>query len=232
MFGTKFIDRYRTYQAADQEYKALNQNIWNNKNKSDSPPPAFQPSTPRRSLHLQLKKINPDYLFWLAIPGTSINYPVVRSPRPGYYLNHTFGGTENPSGCLFIQEDTPAPGNGNTVIFGHNMKDGTMFSDLKKYKDEEYYKNHAIFYVYDKESWHKAEIFSIQIRHESDLDCYETEFHNQTEKQEFIYRMEETSIHPAAFTPSVEDPFISLSSCYGKTGRIIVQASILCYTED
>ena len=247
LFCFQLISRYRTYHAAEQEYKDLNRNIWNNQFKSNlatpgeptSDIPTIPPFSPNLSSsrshlppHLQLKKINPDYLFWLTIPGTAINYPVVRSPRPGYYLNHTFQKTENPSGSLFIQEDTPAPGNGNTVVFGHNMKDGTMFSDLKKYKDENYYNDHAMIYLYYNERWYKARIFSIQIRHESKFDCYETEFHDQTQKQEFITHMKKTSLYPTMFTPSDSDPIISLSTCYGRTERMIVQASILCYTDN
>jgi sortase B len=190
------------------------------------------PLTPIIPLEKQLKEINPDYIFWLTIPGTTINYPVVRSRHPGYYLNHTFKKSKNPSGSLFIQEDALIPGNENTVIFGHNMKDGTMFSDLKKYKNEIFYKNHDIIQLYCNERWYQAKIFSIQIRHESDLNCYETEFNNPTQKQEFIYSMKETSLYPTAFLPSVEDPIISLSTCYGQTERMIVQASILCYTDN
>lgn len=247
LFSLQLISRYRTYHAADQEYKELNKNIWNNQVISifpmpgnpasdlpatNKPPPKLPASLSAIPPHLQLKKINPDYLFWLSIPGTSINYPVVKSPRSGYYLNHTFQGTENPGGSLFIQEDTPAPGYGNTVIFGHNMKDGTMFADLKKYKNENYYNKHAIIYLYYHERWYNAKIFSIQIRNENDLDCYETEFYNETQKQEFITNMKKTSIHPTIYTPSAADPIISLSTCYGQTERMIVQASILCYTDN
>lgn len=232
IFSFKLAGRYRTYQMAEQEYKELNQNIWKDQDKSNLILPSFLPTIPHTSPYLQLKKINPDYQFWLTIPGTSIHYPVVRSPHPGYYLNHTFQRTENPSGSLFIQEDAPVPGHGNTVIFGHNMKDKTMFSDLKKYKSAEYYKAHPIIFLYYKERWYKAKIFSIQFRHESDLDCYEKEFNNQTQKQKFINNMKASSIHPITYTPSASEPFITLSTCYGQTQRMIVQASVLCYTDN
>ena len=65
---------------------------------------------------------NPDYVFWLWIPGTNISYPVVKNTIPGYYLNHTFSGKENPCGSIFCGE-----GAENLIIYGHNMKDGSMF---------------------------------------------------------------------------------------------------------
>lgn len=169
---------------------------------------------------------------WLSIPGTVINYPVTRSHQPGYYLNHTFFGTENPSGCLFVQEDAPLPENGNTVIFGHNMKDGTMFADLKKYRKPEFYKGHSRFQIYYKGKWHEAVIYSIQIRNENDLDCYETEFVGPSEREEFILRMKKNSIIETAYLPSSKDGLITLSTCHGTMERMIVQAALICYTND
>ena len=68
---------------------------------------------------------NPDYVFWIWIPGTNINYPTVKNTIPDYYLNHTFSGEENPCGTIFCLEEGE-----NQIIYGHNMKDGSMFADL------------------------------------------------------------------------------------------------------
>lgn len=226
VFATKLIQREITYKDARQEYTNLEKSIWNNQSNMISP------KVDTKTTEESLKEINPDYLLWISIPGTSINYPVVRNRYPGYYLNHTFFGTENPSGSLFIQEDSPELGDGNLVIFGHNMKDGTMFADLKKYKSQEFYKNHQKVKIYDKGQWYQAEIYSVQITDENDLNSYEAEFVSQREKEKFILSMKEKSIYSTSCMPAPINSLITLSTCHGSAERMIVQAALICYTEN
>lgn len=91
---------------------------------------------------------NPDYVFWIWIPGTNINYPTVKNTIPGYYLNHTFSGEENPCGTIFCLEEAE-----NQIIYGHNMKDGSMFADLKQYRSEAYFQNHRSIWIYRQGDW-------------------------------------------------------------------------------
>lgn len=215
-----------TYIDAQQEYTSLEKYIRNNQSN------ILSSKGNTKTTDQSLKEINPDYLLWISIPGTSVNYPVVRSRSPGYYLKHTFWGTENPSGSLFIQEDAPELGDGNLVIFGHNMKDGSMFADLKKYKSQEFYKNQPIVQIYDKGRWYQAEIYSVQITNEHNLDCYETGFMSLREKEDFVLSMKEKSNYPTSYLPSSNDTLITLSTCYGSAERMIVQAALICYTEN
>ena len=226
VFAMKLIQRVNTYIDARQEYTNLEKSIWNNQSNM------FSPKVNTKTTEKSLKEINPDYLLWISIPGTSVNYPVVRNRYPGYYLNHTFFGTENPSGSLFIQEDATQLGGGNLVIFGHNMKDGTMFADLKKYKSQEFYKDHQNIQIYDKGRWYQAEIYSVQITDENDLNSYEAEFVSQREKEKFILNMKEKSIYSTSCMPAPIDNLITLSTCNGSAERMIVQAALICYTEN
>lgn len=178
-----------------------------------------------------LWKLNPDYICWLCIPGTSVNYPVARSTRPGYYLNHTFQGNVNSCGSLFVQEEGGELNKENTVIFGHNMKDGTMFADLKNYSGRDFYKSHKMIRIYYEGRWQEGIIFSCQLKEEEELQCYQTEFSNAKEKQEFIDNMKEASLYYIPVSPSVNNPIITLSTCYGRSKRMIVQAVLMCYTE-
>ena len=222
----KLANRANLYMSSNKEYSNLNQTIWNPQSDNQNP------TINTESSYKSPIEINPDYLMWLSIPGTSINYPVARGRQPGYYLNHTFMGTENPSGCLFVQKDAPDPGDGNTVIFGHNMKDGTMFADLKRYIKPEFYKAHSIVQLHYKGKWYQAVIYSIQLRNETDLTCYETEFSLPSEKTEFIYKMKNSSMYETSYLPTSNDGLITLSTCYGSMERMIVQAALICYTND
>ncbi|WP_120196699.1 class B sortase [Lacrimispora algidixylanolytica] len=226
VFAMKLILRVNTYKDARKEYTNLEKSIWNNQSNM------LSPKVNTKTTEESLKEINPDYLLWISIPGTSVNYPVVKSRYPGYYLSHTFFCTENPSGSLFIQEDATQLGDGNLVIFGHNMKDGTMFADLKQYKSQEFYKDHRNVHIYNKGRWYQAEIYSVQITDENDLNSYETGFGSQKEKENFILNMKEKSIYSTSCMPPPIDTLITLSTCHGSAERMIVQAALICYTEN
>lgn len=219
MFGFKLFNLELAYEEGKQEYKELNQVIIEHQT-NEKKTICEMEKLPEN----YLKKMNPDYIFWLSIPGISINYPVVRNPQPGYYLNHTFKQSVNACGSLFVQEQIKDLDNENTVIFGHNMKNGTMFSELKKYKNQSFYKNHTIIRIYYHEKWYEAIIFSCQLQEEQNLTCYQTEFYNAEEKEEFINKMKKASLYYIPVDPSVKNPIVTLSTCYGHAQRLIVQA--------
>ena len=84
----------------------------------------------------------PDLVGWITIPGTHIDYPVMQRPGEGteyYYLKHDYSGESSASGAIFAHEscDIETPCN-NIIIYGHNMKSGTMFHDLIKYEKKEF----------------------------------------------------------------------------------------------
>lgn len=104
------------------------------------PSPLPQEGTPEvkeaaQSRYQGLFDKNADFIGWLSIAGTRVNYPVMLSPNdPEYYLHRGFDGSESFSGVPFLGEGCTEDSN-NLLIYGHNMKNGTMFSDLLKYAD-------------------------------------------------------------------------------------------------
>lgn len=97
-----------------------------------------------------LAQINPDITGWIRMDGTPINYPVVFNPEKGdYYLKHLFTGEYNNAGCVYIDPHNQSDmSDKNTVIYGHNMRNGTMFAVLANYKKQEYYKSsQKIYYL-------------------------------------------------------------------------------------
>lgn len=91
----------------------------------------------------KLKTENPDIAGWLYCKGTPINYPVVQGSDNSEYLHKLFDGTKNFSGTLFIDVNSPKDMSGsNTIIYGHAMKNGSMFGMLAHYKKQDYYKKH------------------------------------------------------------------------------------------
>lgn len=83
---------------------------------------------------------NSDLAGWIQIDGTNINYPVMQSKQDSdFYLKHNFEKADSPHGCPYVQAncDLQTPSD-NILVYGHNMKDGTMFSDLLQYKYESF----------------------------------------------------------------------------------------------
>lgn len=99
-----------------------------------------------------LQTINSSVYAWIYIPNTSVDYPIMMEQKFGtyFYLNHDIYKQSLVSGCIFIpkEPDWFEGDDAHLLVFGHNMKNGTMFSSLMEYKDEAFYKEHPYIYVY------------------------------------------------------------------------------------
>lgn len=94
--------------------------------------------------YADLYQQNPDMVGWITVPDTKINYPVVQTPdEPNYYLHRDFDGENAACGCPYVQEncDVNKPSD-NLIIYGHNMKNGTMFGELDKFKNKDFWSEH------------------------------------------------------------------------------------------
>lgn len=97
----------------------------------------------------KLSSENPDVIAWIYQPKTGINYPVVQGQDNEYYLDHLINGKKNKYGSVFADSRIEGPLLGpETILYGHNMKDGTMFGSLNSYKRQKYYEENPNFYLY------------------------------------------------------------------------------------
>ena len=100
----------------------------------------------------ELKEINPDIVGWLKVEGTEIDYPIVQTGNNETYLNTDFEGKKSVAGAIYLDyESEPDFSGRHNIIYGHNMKNGSMFKDIVKYKDEEYFMEHQDITVYTPE---------------------------------------------------------------------------------
>ena len=96
-----------------------------------------------------LQAVNPDVIAWIDIPGLSVSYPVVQGEDNSYYLHHLFTGEYNSSGSIFADcHNQPDFTDQNTIIYGHNMKNGSMFGTLSHYQDQVLWEENPYFYLY------------------------------------------------------------------------------------
>lgn len=96
-----------------------------------------------------LRDINPDIVGWIKIPGTRIDYPVVQGKDNEEYLHKTFSKKQNRSGSVFLDVNCKKDfSSDNSVIYGHHMKDGSMFAELVKFRDPAFVKRHKRILLY------------------------------------------------------------------------------------
>ena len=97
--------------------------------------------------YAKLYEQNSDIVGWIRIDDTQINYPVMQSPQePNFYLKHGFDKEYTDYGCPYMSEscDVNKPSD-NLIVYGHHMKNGTMFSDLEKFKSKDFWEEHKTF---------------------------------------------------------------------------------------
>ncbi len=109
-----------------------------------------------------LYKENKDIYAWIYIPGTQVDYPVLQSATDDtYYLNHNIDGSYGKPGCIYTEKiNSKDFTNYNTVIYGHNMKNGEMFGCLHDYEDETFFDENPYVYVYTEDKTYVYEIFA------------------------------------------------------------------------
>lgn len=174
-----------------------------------------------------LREINPDVVAWIRFDEPSIiNYPVVQGADNDEYLYKTFRGYDNTVGTIFVNaSNSPDFTDKNTIVYGHYMYNGTMFNDLEKYKDEEFYKQYPFFYIYTPDGAEiKYQIYSAgQVKDTS--ESYTYQFADDATFQHFIETTKAASWYDTGIVPTVDDQIVTLSTCtrQNNDNRTVIQ---------
>ncbi len=160
-----------------------------------------------------LKKINSDIIGWIYIEGTNINYPIVQGRDNKYYLKHLFNKEWNSSGCIFLDSRNSADlSDKHSVIYGHHMRDGKMFSDLMKYKQQLFYEKHSEILILTPDGNYKLIIFSSYVT-SSDDDAWKVEFSSENDLEEWINKSLYKSCLKCDINPTTVYQIVTLSTC-------------------
>lgn len=109
----------------------------------------------------ELMKVNPDVIGWIYCEGTKISYPILQSDDNDAYLHTMIDGSYNKAGSIFMDyRNSPNFSDLGTVIYGHNMKNDSMFGTLNEYKKQEYYEAHPVMWVLTPEKTYRLEIIA------------------------------------------------------------------------
>lgn len=160
-----------------------------------------------------LKAINPDIVGWIYLEGTEINYPVVRGSDNDYYLNKLYDGTPNGSGSIFMDyRNEPNFVDKNNILYGHSMKNGTMFTAIKRFKNQEYYDEHPIALLMTPDKNYKVEFFTGYIAN-VEQDAWNYYFDTEEAFQHWLDSSKSKSTFTSEVVPTVDDEVLTLSTC-------------------
>lgn len=178
-----------------------------------------------------LQKINPNVYAWISIPGTKIDYPILQHPTDNsYYLNYNIDGSFGYPGCIYTEKENAKDfSDPNTVIYGHNMKNGTMFAELHKYEDREFFDQNKDIIIHTSDNKLNYKVFAAYIYDDRHL-LYSFDFHNKDIFQRYLddiyVRRDMTSNIDSDSKVTSDDKIITLVTCMGKQPdkRLLVQA--------
>lgn len=180
-----------------------------------------------------LAQQNPDFAGWLSIEETDLSYPVMYTPdEPEYYLRRGFDKEYAASGCLFIG-DGSSPDSSHIVIYGHNMKNGTMFGALMAYGKKSYWQQHPVISFATLKASGEYEVigaFYSQVYTDADEDVFRyyryTDLTNEAVFDEYIRQVKAAALYDTGVTVVYGDQILTLSTCSYHTddGRFVVVA--------
>ena len=174
---------------------------------------------------------NPDFVAWLRIPGTNVDYPVVQTDNPDYYLNHTFSGKPSVVGTLFslADADYAAPGR-NIAIYGHHLRSSgeKMFTSLMRYKNPEFYEDNQTIVLDSLYRHSKYTIFAVVNMKVGDWEPSRTTFSGDAAFMAFVNRAKSESLYDTGVEVGADDHILTLITCdrsyAGKEGRLVILA--------
>lgn len=174
---------------------------------------------------------NNDFVGWISTPGTNIDYPVMQTiDNPNYYLKHSFEKQYSDYGVPYVQENCDLALSDNCVLYGHHMNNGSMFADLCKYADEDFYREHKTIRFDTLSGFGEYEIvaaFKTVAYSEQGFKYYH--FVNADSAEDFaayIAKCKELAFYDTGVTAEYGDKLITLSTCeYSRqNGRMVVVA--------
>ncbi len=176
----------------------------------------------------KLHEINPDCVGWIRYETLKISYPIVQGTDNDYYLTHTFYGNVRTAASIFMDyNNSPDYSDFNTFIYGHKMKDKSMFGLLTEYSEESFYKENPGFYIYTPEGVSYYTIFSC---YEANVyeqeDTFTNKFSSADSYQNYLNKIKQRSVYDTGVEVDSSKHMVSLMTCTrsGEDYRFLVHA--------
>ena len=224
----RFYSAYARYQSAGREYQKAAQTVASDPVKDMAQKSASAVEKPFSFDYQKLAAQNGDAVGWVRLPDTQLSYPIVQGKDNAYYLDHTFYKSKNIVGAIFmdsrIREGFSAS---HSILYGHNMNDGSMFAALCKFRSKEYYEAHPVLELYGKNGKAVGKIFSV---HEAapDSDAYTRSFADQNAFSAYLKKMTKLSLYDTGVKAGPADRVVTLSTCVSdnRSMRFVIHAKL------
>ncbi len=181
----------------------------------------------------QIYSKNKSLVGWVEIQGTNINYPVMQSPDPEYYLTHNMEQEYDKNGSIFMDPACDiTQGNTNLIIYGHHMKSGNMFGNLDDYANQAFCEAHNTIRfdtLYERGNYRVMYVFRDSIKKEAEITFKYYQFINALNEEDFYYnceQMQAMSLYDTGVRAYYGDRLLTLSTCdhSEENGRFVVVA--------
>lgn len=170
-----------------------------------------------------LKEVNDDIKAWLRFDEPSIiDYPVVQGPNNDVYLHRTLSGYDNTMGAIFINAgNAPDFTDRHTIVYGHNMNNGSMFGELDSYNERSFWEQYPYFYIYTPdgaETRYKIISSGVVL---ATSDIYQYAFAADEDFEQFLELMKNTALYDTEMWSSLDkdSQIVTLSTCTAATGE-------------
>jgi sortase B len=218
---------YAEYRKGTQEYDGLIEDVITAEKEEDTAEDT-EDST-QTSFQVDFAKllaINAETVAWIRFEQPEkISYPVVQGPDNSKYLKETFEGKHNSVGAIFMDAVNKNDfADKNTFIYGHNMKNGSMFGQLRKYKNAEFCQENPYFYIYTPDGREqKYQVFAVGIV-EDTAESFKCIYANDAEYEQYLKHIQKISPYKTGVNVMVESQIVSLSTCTNvtETQRLVV----------
>ncbi|MDD6667328.1 MAG: class B sortase [Lachnospiraceae bacterium] len=219
------IKRYYPRCEAEWKYKSMQKEVDEKRkeNKKDQSKDSVSDDSVRANVDFKaLKAQYPDVIGWLNVPGTEIDYPILMSSKDkdtDYYLRRTIDEKESLPGCIYVEKEQNRDfSDFNTIIYGHNMRNGTMFGTLKRFRDEQFFEEHPEFTVETEDRLMTYKIYvSVRMDDRHLLKSYDQS--TESGKEQYLKDIgsgSDSYFHHSDLKPTENDHLITLSTCIGQ----------------
>lgn len=159
-----------------------------------------------------LKSYNPDVVGWIYCPDTEINYPVAQSDDNDYYLRRALDGSYLVTGTVFADYRNTEPlTERNYIVYGHYMKDGSIFGCFEKFENQSFYESHPVMYYFTPNQNYKIELFAGLLTNTEEFP-YETDF-SDGDFESLLIWAKDNSFFDSRIEAGIDDKIITLSTC-------------------
>lgn len=175
----------------------------------------------------ELKNEYKEAIGYIEIPNTNISYPIMQGEDNSYYLKHLPNGNRNKMGSIFLDYRNNGFNDKNTIIYGHNFNNSTMFSDLLNYKSNDFYKKHSNYKIYTNDKITEVSIFAVYIvdatKEELSINFQPGEF------ESYVNKVSKDNLINSKISINNDDNLITLCTCVNDSwkSRLIIVGKVL-----